>query len=229
MLAPGQTTALSCFWQVSRNVQAHSEKPVRYQWASVPLLRSTVLDLSGHYGRRMTEPQWTASAPERHNPDRVACERTALEQWVDYHRATLISKCAGLTSEQLKRRASPPSTLSLLGLVRHMTEVERWWFRMHAGREELTFPYDTEGVGRDFDDLEGADAAANIEAFWQEVDAARAAVADKSLDLVVPSRGDHPERTRDLRWIFLHMIEEYARHNGHADFLREAIDGKTGV
>jgi uncharacterized damage-inducible protein DinB len=178
--------------------------------------------------RTMTEPEWIVPIPERRDPDRVAPERTALEQWVDYHRATLITKCAGLTAEQLKRRASPPSTLSLLGLVRHMTEVERGWFRMCAGGEEVTFPYDPEGVGRDFDDLEGADAAANIEAFWQEVDAARAAVAGKSLDLAVPSRPGHPERTQDLRWIFLHMIEEYARHNGHADFLREAIDGRTG-
>jgi hypothetical protein len=176
----------------------------------------------------MTEPGWSAAAPERHEPDQVASERAALEQWVDYHRTTLITKCAGLTAEQLKRRASPPSTLSLLGIVRHMTEVERWWFRMHASAEALTFPYDPEGVGRDFDDLEEADAAANIDAFWNEVDAARAAVADKSLDLVVASRGDHPERTMDVRWIFLHMIEEYARHNGHADLLREAIDGTTG-
>jgi hypothetical protein len=176
----------------------------------------------------MTDPPWTATAPERSEPDRIATERTSLEQWVDYHRATLIIKCAGLTAEQLKLRASPPSTLSLLGLVRHMTEVERWWFRMHAGGEDLTFPYDPDGVGLDIDDLDSADGAANIAAFWEEVGAAKAAVAGKGLDLVVPSRGDHPERTRDLRWIFLHMIEEYARHNGHADFLREAIDGTTG-
>ncbi len=153
---------------------------------------------------------------------------TALEQWVDYHRATLLIKCAGLTAEQLKLRASPPSTLSLLGLVRHMTEVERWWFRMNANGEDLQFPYDPDGVGLDFTEVEDADAAANIEAYWEEVDKSRDAVADKSLDLEVPSRGHHPERTRDVRWIFVHMIEEYARHNGHADFLREAIDGTTG-
>ena len=176
----------------------------------------------------MTAPGWTAPVPERNDPDLVAAERTALEQWVDYQRATLISKCAGLTSEQLKRRACPPSTLSLLGLVRHMTEVERWWFRMHAAGEDLKFPYDPDSIGLDFDDIDDADAAANIEAFWQEVDAARSAVAGKSLDLTLPSRGDHPERIRDVRWLYLHMIEEYARHNGHADFLREAIDGTTG-
>jgi hypothetical protein len=118
--------------------------------------------------------------------------------------------------------------LSLLGLVRHLTEVERWWFRMHAAQLDLEFPYDPEGVGLDFDDLDTADAAANIEAYLAECAASRAAVAGLSLEDVVPSRGHHPERVRNLRWIFVHMIEEYARHNGHADLLREAIDGETG-
>lgn len=176
----------------------------------------------------MTATEWTAPTPERPEPDRIATERRALEQWLDYHRATLLTKCAGLTAEQLKQRACPPSTLSLLGLVRHMTEVERWWFPMHANGEDLVFPYDPDALGLDFDGLDGADAAANIAAYWEEVAAARAAVAAKDLDDVVPSRGDHPERTRDVRWIFLHMVEEYARHNGHADFLRETIDGRTG-
>lgn len=177
----------------------------------------------------MSDTVWTAPVPARQEPDKVATERRALEQWIDFHRATLLMKCAGLTADQLKLRATPPSALSLLGLVRHMTEVERWWFRMCANAEDLPLPYDPDSVGRDFDDLDGADAAANIDAYWQEVDAARAAVVGKDLDLVVPSPGHHPERTRDLRWIFVHMLEEYARHNGHADLLREAIDGSTGM
>ena len=82
--------------------------------------------------------------------------------------------------------------------------------------------------GQDFEALDQADAAANIEAFKQEIGRARAAVAGKQLDDVVPSHGDHPERTRDIRWIYVHMIEEYARHNGHADLIRERIDGVTG-
>lgn len=171
---------------------------------------------------------WTAPDVDRVEPDRIADERTSLEQWLDYHRQTLLWKCAGLTAEQLKKRSVPPSGLSLLGLVRHMTEVERWWFRMHAAGEDIGFPYDPDAVGLDFSDLADADAAANLDAYWQELDAARAAVADKDLDHVVPSRGDHPERTRDLRWIYLHMIDEYGRHNGHADLLRECIDGQTG-
>jgi uncharacterized damage-inducible protein DinB len=175
----------------------------------------------------MTE-EWTAPVVDRVEPDRVADERTALDQLIDYQRATLLGKCAGLTSAQLKQRAVPPSTLSLLGVVRHMTEVERWWFRMHANCEELGWPYDPEQTGADFEEIADADAASNLGAYLQELDAARAAVSGKSLDLVVPSRGDHHERTRDIRWIYLHMIDEYARHTGHVDLLREAIDGATG-
>ena len=172
--------------------------------------------------------QWTAAPVDRVEPDRVADERTGLEQWLDYHRATLLTKCAGLTADGLKRRAVPPSRLSLLGLVRHMTEVERWWFGMHAAQQDRTLPYDPDGVGLDFEDIGSADADADLAAYRAECEASRAAVAGRSLDAVVPSRGDHPERVRNLRWIFLHMIEEYARHNGHADLLRETIDGATG-
>jgi hypothetical protein len=171
---------------------------------------------------------WTAPAVERADPDLIADERKALEQWLDFHRETLLMKCGGLTPEQLKARSVPPSGLSLLGLVRHMTEVERWWFRMHVGGEDLAFPYDPDSTGLDFTEVDGADAADNLEAYRAEIEAARAATTGKDLDLVVPSRGDHPERTRDVRWIYLHMIEEYARHNGHADLLREAIDGTVG-
>src|SRR6185437_4178275 len=141
---------------------------------------------------------WTAPEVARPEPDRVADERIALEQWVDYHRNTLLMKCAGLTADQLKYRAVAPSGLSLLGLVRHMTEVERWWFRMHAAGEDIGFPYDPDGVGLDFSEVDSADAAANFAAFTAECEAARAAVKDKALDDVVPSRGDHPERTRDI-------------------------------
>jgi hypothetical protein len=172
---------------------------------------------------------WTAPPVERADPDRIAAERTSLEQWLDYQRATLRMKCAGLTAAQLKQRAVPPSGLSLLGLVRHMAEVERWWFRMHAAQEQdLAFPFDPDSVGLDFTGVDDADAASDLAAYEQECDSARAAVAGRALDDVVPSRGDHPERTRDIRWIYVHMIEEYARHNGHADLLREAIDGVTG-
>ena len=95
----------------------------------------------------MTGP-WTAPQVERTDPARILGERPALEAWLDFHRATLLLKCAGLTAGQLKERAVPPSRLSLLGLVRHMTEVERWWFRMHAANTDMPFPYDPDSGTR---------------------------------------------------------------------------------
>jgi len=175
----------------------------------------------------MTE-LWTSPCVDRTYPDNVAEERRALEQWLDYHRATLLFKCEGLTEQQLKRRAVPPSSLSLLGLVRHMVEVERWWFRMHAAGEDIGFIYDPDGVGLDFEQVDEADAPGDLAALRRECEAARAAVAQRSLDDIVRSRREPSGPDRDVRWIFVHMIEEYARHNGHADLLREAIDGTTG-
>jgi uncharacterized damage-inducible protein DinB len=171
---------------------------------------------------------WTAPPVERVDPGLVLGEREALEARLDFNRDTLMFKCVGLTASQLKERAVPPSRLSLLGLARHMTEVERWWFRIHGADTDMPFPYDPDQTGQDFEAVDDADAAANIEAFGQEVEHAREAVAGKQLDDLVRSHGDHPDRVRNTRWIYLHMIEEYARHNGHADLTRERIDGATG-
>ena len=172
---------------------------------------------------------WTAAAVDRTDADLVSGERAALEQWLDYHRATLLTKCAGLTAEQLKLRPIPPSRLALLGLVRHMTDVERWWFRMHAAEEKgIDVIFDPDWTGADFEALDDADAESDLAAFRDECEASRVAVASRSLDDVVPSCQGPSRPDRDIRWIFIHMIEEYARHNGHADLLREAIDGVTG-
>src|SRR5947209_18480463 len=84
------------------------------------------------YGAGMTPSPWVAPQVQRQDPDRLSDERVALEEWVDYHRATLLMKCTGLTAEQLRARSVPPSSMSLLGLVRHMTDVERGWFGLHA-------------------------------------------------------------------------------------------------
>jgi uncharacterized damage-inducible protein DinB len=175
----------------------------------------------------MTET-WTAPPVDRTLPGLTPGEREALEAMLDYQRDTLLLKCAGLTAGQLKERAVPPSRLSLLGLVRHMTEVERWWLRIHAANTDLPFPYDPDSTGLDFEALDDADAAANIAAYRSEIEQTRPVLAGMQLDDVVPSHGDHPERVRNVRWLYLHMIEEYARHNGHADLLRERIDGVTG-
>jgi uncharacterized damage-inducible protein DinB len=176
----------------------------------------------------MTEP-WTAPPVDRAAQGLILDERQALDASLDFQRDTLLLKCAGLTAAQLKERAVPPSRLTLLGLVRHMTEVERWWLRIHAANTDLPFPYDPDSTGLDFEALDEADAAANIENYRREIELARATLAGKQLDDVVPSHGDHPERVRNVRWLYLHMIEEYARHNGHADLLRERIDGVTGI
>ena len=172
---------------------------------------------------------WPSNLPERINPGRLSEEKQALDEWIDFHRSTLLMKCEGLTSEQLKMRSVEPSTLSLLGLVRHMSDVERGWFRLHAAREDLDFTYSTDGEPEaDFVNVDSADASADLAYFVAECQRCREVTANLSLDDVVPSRGHHPERTRNIRWIYLHMIEEYARHNGHADLLRERIDGTTG-
>jgi Protein of unknown function (DUF664) len=139
------------------------------------------------------------SAGGAHRAGLILGERRALEARLDFHRGTLLHKCAGLTAAQLKERAVPPSRLSLLGLVRHMTEVESWWFRIHAADTDMPFPYDPDQAGQEFEALDDADAAAGIEAFRQEIEHARAAVAGKQLDDVVPSHGGHPGRTRDIR------------------------------
>ena len=171
---------------------------------------------------------WTAPDETRTDPPTVAAERAALEGWLEFHRSTLLGKCQGLTGEQLARRAVPPSSLSLLGLVRHMTDVERAWFRIRAaGEPGLAFRYSTaEFPDGDFDFAEPPGAEADLAAYWQECELARAAVAGRSLDDTFFHQ--RYAATIDLRWVYLHMIEEYARHNGHADLLREQIDGATG-
>jgi hypothetical protein len=182
-------------------------------------------------GRHHDPVTWIAPDVPRAEPPQVAGERESLETWLDYHRATLLHKCAGLTGDQLATRAVPPSSLSLLGLVRHMAEVERSWFqRRFGGQHELPFLYCSDEVpDGDFDLAEGSGAEADFATFVAECDLARQTAAGRSLDETFLGRRDSTDRTFDLRWAYVHMIEEYARHNGHADFLRERIDGVTGT
>ena len=160
---------------------------------------------------------------ERTDPAYEADERTMLEGWLEYHRATLAMKCDGLSDEQLRTRSVPPSTLSLLGLVRHMGGVEYNWFRFWLAGEDPNPPFDGD---EDFE-VEGADVAEAFN-FWRgECDHARKVLATfASLDDV--GAGQTVGAGISVRWTLVHMIEEYARHNGHADLLREAIDGTTG-
>jgi Protein of unknown function (DUF664) len=170
---------------------------------------------------------WTGPDITRTDPPYVADERAMLEGWLEYHRQTLLFKCAGLTQEQLKMRSVEPSSLSLLGLVRHMAEVERWWFRRHtAGLDLPTLYCPDESPDGDFDDVDTATAEEDFATFLAECEQCRAVAAPLSLDQSFV----HPRINNEisLRWVYNHMIEEYARHNGHADLLRERIDGVTG-
>ena len=162
---------------------------------------------------------------ERVDPPLEAGEREMLNAWLDFHRATLAWKCEGLTDEQLRERSAPPSQLSLLGLVRHMAEVERGWFRNRVGGEDLPDIYATEqDPDADFNGAQTGDVAEAFATWRAECEAARKAAASSSLEATFAGRS----RRYSLRWILVHMIEEYARHNGHADLIRERIDGATG-
>ncbi|SBT37583.1 DinB family protein [Micromonospora narathiwatensis] len=170
---------------------------------------------------------WRAPEIVRTNESTVGDERTVVESWLDYHRQTLLMKCAGLTAEQLRTASVEPSALTLLGLVRHMTEVEAWWFRENFAGQRVDYPYFTPENPDADHDVSTADAEADLATYHHEVELARAAAAGRSLDETFIEVGPK-KRTFNLRWVYVHMIEEYARHNGHADLIRERIDGVTG-
>ncbi len=150
-----------------------------------------------------------------------------LVSWLDYQRSTLLWKCEGLDGADLARRGVPPSAMSLQGLVRHMAIVEWWWFdhifRAGSSPEPISTAEDRDA---DFNDLDPGRAMADIDLLQRQCDVSRSIVAAaESLDDLSASTEKPPV---SLRWIMVHMIEEYARHNGHADLLREQIDGAVG-
>ncbi|MGP3688626.1 DinB family protein [Streptomyces sp. IBSNAI002] len=165
---------------------------------------------------------------ERIDPPLTADERETLRAYLDYHRATLAWKCEDLSDEQLRRTSTPPSTLSLLGLVRHMAEVERHWYRRVLNGEEIPHLWSD---SHDFQAAYEVSGSGRAEAFgaWEEevAHSRRIEAACASLDVTVhvPRWG----KEASLRVLTLHLIHEYARHNGHADLLREAVDGVTGA
>jgi uncharacterized damage-inducible protein DinB len=165
--------------------------------------------------------------PMRPQAPTAGDERAMLAGFLEYQRATLAAKCAGLTDVQLRARVIPPSNLSLLGLVRHLAEVERGWFRAGVGGEDVWDLWvSPEDPDADFDRVDTADVAEAFAAWDAEYLRAREIVdATPSLDTTF----EHPRLGPvSLRWVLLHLIEEYARHNGHADLLRERLDGTTG-
>lgn len=162
---------------------------------------------------------------ERADPPYLQGERAMLESFLEWHRETLAFKCAGLDAAQLRERSAPPSTLSLLGLVRHLADVERYWFRVVLdGQDAPAHFWSEKSPDGDFDEVDSADAEASVATWRQEVALARQLAAARGLDDTGTRRG----APVPLRWIYIHLIEEYARHNGHADLLRERIDGVTG-
>lgn len=149
-----------------------------------------------------------------------------LTGFLNWFRSTLLQKCAGLTGEQLAERTVPPSNLALLGLVRHMAKVERTWFRQRFAGQELGSLYDqAKGKDADFEDLDPARAAEDYARLVEECRLADEIVAGASLD----DTFTHDGEVYSLRFVHVHMISEYARHIGHADLVRERLDGDTGA
>jgi uncharacterized damage-inducible protein DinB len=176
------------------------------------------------------------AAPVPIDPQPAGDERATLTEFLDYYRAVLLRKIDGVPEENARRAAVEPSDLNLLGLLRHLADVERTWFRrVFAGEQaEPLFA----GVSHSDGDRDGdlhpgpADTVAAALALWQqEVEHSRSVVGAAALDdlaAVAGTRDGQPFGPVNLRWILVHMIEEYARHCGHADLLRERTDGVTG-
>ncbi|MET8564103.1 DinB family protein [Streptomyces flaveolus] len=165
-------------------------------------------------------------------PPGHAGERAMLEAWLDFHRATLALKCSGLDDGQARLASAAPSSMTLLGLVQHMAEVERNWFqRVFAGRD---VPWVFGESNRDGFALQPERGLDEATAVWQaEVAQGRELIVGAPLDDSCRLSGQEAGHVGDegvsLRWIMVHMIEEYARHNGHADLIRERIDGVAGT
>ena len=167
-------------------------------------------------------------ADARIEPPLLAAEREYLDAWLEFHRATVLQKIEGLDAEQLCRRSVPPSSLSPLGIVRHLGVVEEYWLGEVLLGEERPDPYCTpENPDGDLLDGTTETALADVAVYRERAAAARDAQAGWTA-LDGPVRGRLGRRELNLRWILTHLIEEYARHAGHLDLLREAIDGRTG-
>jgi uncharacterized damage-inducible protein DinB len=165
---------------------------------------------------------------ERIGPPSTGPEREMLRAFLDYHRATLAMKCAGLSDDQLRLTASPPSTLTLLGLVRHMAEVERTWFRRVINAEDIPLVWSKTGDYQEAYDATKSSGEEAVRAWQEEVEHARR-IEREAASLDVTGYQPRWDEQVSLRLVMLHLMHEYARHNGHADLLREAIDGTVGA
>ncbi|MFC4046173.1 DinB family protein [Dactylosporangium siamense] len=169
---------------------------------------------------------WIAPAAPPFGGSLVADERTLLEGFLDWQRAVLVGKCTGLTGEELAQRSAPPSTLSLLGLLRHVTDVEREWFHARFRGTPVPFLYRRDDAkDAAFDEADPAGAEADYDRLLKQWQSSRVSVATAALD---DAFEDQLRGPMSLRAVYLHLIQEYARHNGHADILRQRIDGEIG-
>ncbi len=159
----------------------------------------------------------------RSEPEGLGGERSLLDGWLDYYHASLIHKCAGLTAEQLAMRSCEPSPMSLAGLIRHMTEMERAYGYRLADLEVGPLYCTEESPDGDFEDATADSALTDLRTFEDHCRQSRQIMAAHQLDDTFGS-----SKHRSLRWIYLFLIKEYARHLGHADLLRERVDGSTG-
>jgi uncharacterized damage-inducible protein DinB len=162
---------------------------------------------------------------DRQQPAGDLPEREMLSAWLEYQRATLAMKCADVPDDRLAEQSVPPSSLSLLGILRHMADVERHWFGRILLAEDPEYPYfSSTETDAAFDGAEKADPT-QARAVWSGAcERSREAIA-RVPDLDTMSAG----RAVSARYVLMHAIQEYARHNGHADLLRERIDGVTGM
>ncbi len=167
----------------------------------------------------------------RPEPPLVGDEVQTLLGFLDYQRATLEWKCRGLTDKQL-RSTLPPTTMTLGGLLKHLARVEDNWFSEVVAEGEKTEPWVTMEWAAEWQNAT-ADTGEELRQLWAErVDRSRSVVAVHLMAGEAALAATHPawdgQGRPSLRWVLVHMIEEYARHNGHADLLRESIDGETG-
>jgi hypothetical protein len=164
-----------------------------------------------------------AKRPHLDEPEPLGSERDVVLGWLAFHRDALARNCADLSPAQLVEASAPPSDLTLLGLVRHLTEMEHWYFVATLSGEDpgpLYCPDDNEDG--DILGLDVSMAEPSMAAWREHMARADALIAEHSLDDRTPSG------RRTVRWVVLKMLEEYARHNGHADIIRERIDGTVG-
>jgi hypothetical protein len=181
-------------------------------------------DLYDNYAYGASRPAGTGAGRARGTSPAVCTERDALEARLDSQRATLLRTCQGLTGEQLALRPDSFSALSLLGLVRHLADAERASFRQLLSRPAgLQWLYRTgEAPDGAFSRADAARAGDDFAIYAAECEASRVAASRSGLDDIFP--GANPGEPVNLRWVYLEMIEEYARRNGQAELLRERID-----